>query len=124
MTWHGEGGIVRHGVNSVLEGEADELIRKSLEGVTSMEAKRDILTPWKQKDRLDREVYSSAGVPDESTRKGMYHRAWNSEQQHLNSRDGLARGSRFAGLQRFVDEHSHEGAVGIGAVLGDAGFDQ
>lgn len=116
---HGAGGIIRFGVHKPLEDAATELIRQSLEGVTSMEAKRDILTPWKEKDRRDREVYSSSGVPDAATRSGMYNRAWNPVHTHLNSRDGIARGSRFGTLKEFVDEHQQD----LGGHLGEAGFD-
>lgn len=128
MTDYGNGGIVSHGssgspvvgVHRSLDDAATELIRKSLEGVTSMEAKRDVLTPWKEKDRRDREVLSASGVPDASTRSGMYHRAWNSRDTHLNSRDGIARGSRFGTLKEFVDGHAQEG---LSQHLGEAGFD-
>lgn len=116
-------GIIRFGVHRPLEDAATELIRKSLEGVTSMTEKRDILTPWKEKDRRDREVYSSAGVPDAATRSGMYHRAWNSRDTHLNSRDGIARGSRFGTLKSFVDTHKDGSSDGLGTHLGEAGFD-
>lgn len=80
---------LRHGVHAQLEEAATEMIRKSLEGVTARSEKSDILTPWKEKDRLSREVYTSSGLADGSLRRGMYHRAWNSEAQHLNSRDGM-----------------------------------
>lgn len=107
-------GFVRHGVHKELEAAADELIRESLEGVTSMEAKKDILTPWKEQDRRNREVYSASGVPDAALRKGMYHRAWNSRDTHLNSREGIARGSRTGSLSDFVDNQKSEtGPVGF-----------
>ncbi len=97
----------RYGVHRPLEDEADRLIRESLIGVTSQAEKKDILTPWKEKDRRDREVYTESGVPDSSTRSGMYHRAWNSGMPHLNSRDGTAvRGHRTpSSLSTFVEEH-------------------
>jgi hypothetical protein len=79
---------LRHGVCRELESQADELIRQSLKGVTSREAKSDILTEWKQQDRLDHEVYTAAGVADPAVRQGMFTRAWNSKYPHLNSRDG------------------------------------
>lgn len=79
---------LRHGVHAQLEEAATEMIRKSLQGVTARSEKSDILTPWKEKDRLSREVYTSAGVADGSLRKGMYSRAWNPAAPHLNSRDG------------------------------------
>jgi hypothetical protein len=82
-------GQLHFGVHQQLEDAATELIRKSLEGVTSMSAKSDILTPWKEQDRRRREVYTAEGVPDGALRRGMYHRAWNSTHRHLNSMDGV-----------------------------------
>lgn len=76
------------GVHQQLEEAATELLRRSLEGVTSMSEKSDILTPWKEMDRRRREVYTAEGVPDAALRRGMYHRAWNSHHPHLNSVDG------------------------------------
>jgi hypothetical protein len=83
-------GQIHSGVHQQLEDAATELIRKSLEGVTSMSAKSDILTPWKDQDRKRREVYTGDGVPDGALRRGMYHRAWNSMSPHLNSIEGRA----------------------------------
>jgi hypothetical protein len=84
-------GQLHFGVHQQLEDAATEIIRKSLEGVTSMSAKSDILTPWKEQDRKRREVYTLEGVPDGALRRGMYHRAWNSTYPHLNSADGKVR---------------------------------
>lgn len=81
-------GRMHFGVHPPLEDAATELIRRSLEGVTSMSAKSDILTPWKEMDRRRREVYSESGTPDGALRRGMYHRAWNSWHPHLNGREG------------------------------------
>ena len=102
------GGIIRYGVHAALEDEANRLIRESLAGVTSQAAKKDILTPWKEKDRKDREVYSSDGTPDPSIRSGMYHRSANLTAPHLNSRDGTAvRANRFAtSLHQHVVDHT------------------
>jgi hypothetical protein len=96
----------RFGVHAALEAEANRLIKESMAGVTSQSAKSDILTPWKEKDRRDREVYTDSGVPDASARKGMYHRAYNPASPHLNSRDGIMRGSRtrVQGIQAHVWE--------------------
>lgn len=79
-------GQVRSGLHQQLDDAATELIRKSLEGVTSMSEKSDVLTPWKETDRRRREVYTADGVPDGALRRGMYHRAWNPTRPHLNSR--------------------------------------
>lgn len=118
-------GLVRFGVHRPLDDAATEMIRKSMEGVTSMAEKSDILTPWKEKDRQSREVYSTTGTPDSSTRLGMYNRAWNSRDTHLNSRDGVTRASRTGGINDFVQNHiPGDFATGLGNHLGEAGFDQ
>lgn len=79
------GMIVRTGVHRELEDAASEMIRQSLVGVTRHEDKKDILTPWKQQSRLDREVYSAVGVPDGAMRRGNFNRALNRAHPHLNS---------------------------------------
>jgi len=84
-------GQLHSGVHQQLDDAATELIRQSLEGVTSMSEKSDILTPWKDADRKRREVYSEEGIPDGALRRGMYHRAWNSLYPHLNGADGKVR---------------------------------
>lgn len=97
---------LRFGVHAPLEDEATRLIMASLKGVTSMSAKSDILTPWKEQNRHDREVLVSSGMPDAAIRMGMFHRKWNSHQQHLNSRDGITAGrQRETSLAAFVDEN-------------------
>lgn len=97
---------LRHGIHKALDDEATRLIMQSLKGVTSMSAKSDILTPWKEQDRARREILVSSGMPDRSIRQGMYHRAWNARQQHLNSRDGTATARRGGEtLAAFVEEH-------------------
>lgn len=80
--------VVHCGVHGPLERAADELIFGALRDVTSQSAKSDILTPWKERDRLSREVYSQAGYVDPAIRRGMYHRPANPLAPHLNSRDG------------------------------------
>lgn len=108
-----------------LEAAANELIRKSLEGVTSMAEKSDILTPWKEQDRRSREVYNPSGVADSSLRSGMYHRSWNSRDAHLNSRDGVAtRGSRTgmsSSLENFVEKATGRPAGGRDVWFDDEG---
>lgn len=109
-------GQLHSGVHQQLDDAATELIRKSLEGVTSMSAKSDILTPWKDQDRKRREVYSSEGVPDGALRRGMYHRAWNSTHRHLNSTDGkvpIPVDLRIGGDPRF---HRDSNMVEVGEV--------
>jgi hypothetical protein len=96
----------RYGVHQALEAEANRIIKESMIGITSQSAKSDILTPWKEKDRRDREVYTESGVPDAAVRKGIYHRAYNPASPHLNSRDGVAVGSRTPStLRTFVQVH-------------------
>jgi hypothetical protein len=89
-------GQLHSGVHQPLDDAATELIRQSLEGVTSMSEKSDVLTPWKEMDRRRREVYTVEGAPDGAVRRGMYHRAWNSSAPHLNSVEGRARPSLAA----------------------------
>jgi hypothetical protein len=85
---------IHYGTHKELTAEADRLIRESLKGVTKHSEKKDILTPWKWQERLRREVYVRSGVPDASTRQGIFHRVLNRGRLDLNSRDGLARSSR------------------------------
>lgn len=102
---------LRHGVHAALEEAANELIRDSLKTVKKRADKSDILTPWKEKDRKSREVYTSSGQADGSLRRGMYHRAWNPAHPHLNARDGQLRGRRIPmGLAEFVDQEWPSGA--------------
>lgn len=90
-TVHGHGGRVRYGVNPTLEEAADQIIFDYLRGITSREEKSDVLTPWKEKHRLAKEIYNASGFPDSSIRQGMFGRVLNRARPHLNSRDGLAR---------------------------------
>lgn len=110
-------GMVRFGVCKTLDDAATELIRQSLEGVTSMSAKSDILTPWKEQDRRNREVYSASGIADPAIRKGIYHRTAIPKEEpgsHRNSRDGVTRGSRTGTLADFVDSQHREGESRLG----------
>lgn len=78
---------MRFGVSLRLEDAATKMIGDSLKGVKSHSAKRDILTPWKEQDRRNREVYTGSGVADASLRKGMFRRSANLRYPHLNARD-------------------------------------
>jgi hypothetical protein len=89
--------VVHCGVHGPLERAADEIIFGALKDVTSQSAKSDILTPWKERDRRDREVYSASGYVDPAIRRGMYHRPANPLSPHLNSRDGKARPIKMLG---------------------------
>lgn len=102
---------LRRGVHAALEDEANRLLRESLKGVTKHSEKADLLTPWKEQERYRREVYVTGGVPDSSTRQGMFHRAINTTRPELNSRSGICRPRRGVGssLQTFVDNQSVDG---------------
>jgi hypothetical protein len=98
-------------VNPHLEAAADELLRQDLKGVNSHTAKKDILTPWKEKDRRRREIYSKRGYADASQRQGLYNRAANKTSPHLNGRDGKVTplGRTYQELDLASDEHLGEG---------------
>lgn len=81
-------GQLHYGIHQQLEDAATALIKESLEGVTSMAAKSDILTAWKEQDRKSREVYNQEGAPDGALRRGLFHRAYNPQYRHLNSTNG------------------------------------
>lgn len=97
---------MKFGVDRELEEQANELIRQSLEGVTSHEAKKDILTPWKQADRYRREVYVVSGTPDPAIRKGFFHRVYNRFAPHLASRDGVAPANHSS--KAYYEYHGYE----------------
>lgn len=102
---------MHHGVHAQLEEAATQIIRESLKGVTARSEKSDILTPWKEKDRKSREVYTSSGTPDGTMRRGMFNRAWNPTHPHLNARDGMAPPRRIpTGLAEFMDKEWPTGA--------------
>jgi hypothetical protein len=82
---------LRYGVALHLEAEADRLIKESLKGVTRYSDKDDILTPWKERMRHEREVYNHTGVAEATQRRGSFHKPLNSKYPHLNSTDGAAR---------------------------------
>lgn len=74
----------RSGVYTNLEDLANEMLRRSLIGVTKYKDKADILTPWKEQMRQRREVLTSSGFPDSAIRKGMYKKAANASKPELN----------------------------------------
>jgi hypothetical protein len=84
------GGRSRYGRHSLVEDVADEMIRRSLLGVTRYCDKDDILTPWKIDMRARREILNNTGVADPAVRRGMYYRALNPTKKELNSRLGIA----------------------------------
>lgn len=94
-------GRLRNGVYLPLEEAANEILRKHLAPLPRSQ-KTDVLTEWKERDRKNKEVYSSEGTVDPAIRRGMYHRAWNSDKPHLNARDGYTRPRRVT----MVDDES------------------
>lgn len=100
-----------YGVHAELEAAADEILRQAVAELPRSQ-KMDILTPWKERDRLSREIYTSDGVPDSAVRCGMYNRAWNPRDGHLNSRDGHVRGQRTSELFAYWSEESYRDRAG------------
>ena len=98
-------GMIRYGVCASLEAQADAIIKESLAGVTRHSDKSDILTPWKEMDRRNREVYVESGTPDPTVRRGVFHRNYNPERLDLNSREGLARGGSTRGRTGSLSDH-------------------
>jgi hypothetical protein len=103
---------VKSGIHEQLEAEADALLFGSLKHVTSREEKSDILTPWKDKNRRSREILSRTGHPiDGALRRGMYHRAYNPVQTHLNSYDGT--GSKPIKMSSNWNDENDDGSAYI-----------
>lgn len=101
-----------YGIHKDLEAAADEILRAALADLPRG-MKMDVLTPWKERDRLSREVYTSEGVPDPAIRRGIYGRAWNAGSAHLNSRDGFTQGSRMdEGGSTYFPERSYRDKAG------------
>jgi hypothetical protein len=109
---------MRKGVHPILEAEANRILKEGLAGTTRPGDKGDILTPWKKWDRTHREVFSSTGTVDPSSRSGIFSRAWNPSRPDLNSRpNGLhsrpldstggdyAPGDRGFSLAAFIEEN-------------------
>lgn len=83
---------LRSGTHRGLEDKATELIMRSLEGVTSRDAKSDVLTPWKEKHRARHEFLSRTGTPiDPSVRRGTFSKRYNPDKPNLNSYEGPTR---------------------------------
>jgi len=102
---------MHYGVHVGLEEAADELLRQQVASLPRSQ-KMDLLTPWKERDRLSREVYNSEGVPDPALRRGMFHRAWNPKQTHLNSRDAHGYQPKIDTLNLYVSEHGFQDRAG------------
>lgn len=83
---------VHSGVHPELEAKATAMIMGSLEGVTSRDAKSDILTPWKERHRARHEFLSKTGTPiDPAVRRGTFSKRYNPDKPNLNSYDGPTR---------------------------------
>lgn len=80
---------MRHGVNPLLEAEADAILKQATVGQKAAD-KTDILTPWKADNRRGFEIYPNTGVADPAIRSGIFGRAANTSSPHLNSIDGAA----------------------------------
>lgn len=100
-----------YGIHKELEAAADEMLRQAVAELPRSQ-KMDILTPWKVRDRLSREVYTSDGAPDSAVRSGMYNRAWNPRDGHLNSRDGHVRGARTHEVSAYWSDESYQDRAG------------
>jgi hypothetical protein len=102
---------MHYGVHVGLEEAADELLRQQVAALPRSQ-KMDLLTPWKERDRLSREVYNSEGVPDPALRRGMYHRAWNPKHPHLNSRDAIGHQLKYDNTTQYVPEYGFQDRAG------------
>ena len=100
-----------YGVHAELEAAADEILRQAVAELPRSQ-KMDILTPWKERDRLSREIYTAEGMPDSAVRRGMYNRAWNPRDGHLNSRDGHVRGHRTYEVFAYWSDESYQDRAG------------
>lgn len=102
---------MHYGIHLELEEAANELLRKEVADLPRSQ-KMDLLTPWKERDRLSREVYTSEGIPDGSLRKGMFHRAWNPQHTHLNSRDAIGSQLKLDTSTVYVSEDGYQDRAG------------
>lgn len=104
-------GVLRTGVHQQLEDEADAMLKIDLAKTSSVRDRGDILTPSKEALRRRREVLVASGTPDPSVRRGIYGRALNRVQTHLNSRDGSTTWAKktdsqsTSGLADFMERH-------------------
>lgn len=102
---------IHYGVHAGLEEAANELLRQAVASLPRSE-KMDVLTPWKERDRYSKEVYTSDGVPDAAIRSGMYSRAWNPQSPHLNSRTSSASTRRTEEAAAYFPERSYHDRAG------------
>lgn len=97
---------VHYGIHTRLEEAANEMLRQAVAALPRSE-KMDVLTPWKERDRLSKEVYTADGAPDAAIRSGMYSRAWNPKSPHLNSRSGTASARRTEEMSAYFPDRSY-----------------
>lgn len=102
---------IHYGIHSGLEEAANELLRQAVAPLPRSE-KTDVLTPWKERDRYSKEVYTRDGVPDAAIRSGMYSRAWNPQSPHLNSRPGASSTRRTEEATAYFPEKSYRDRAG------------
>lgn len=76
---------MRYGVAKALEEEANRLLKLGGGYTGGL-----VLTPDQEALRRRKELLVPSGIPDPSTRRGVYSRAANREMPHLNSRDAVA----------------------------------
>lgn len=70
-------GGVRMGTDYELEAQANEILRKSREGVTKLSEKKDYLTEEQLNLRQEREVPNGHGFPEAHIIRGLYRREYN-----------------------------------------------
>ena len=102
---------VHYGIHKDLEAAADEYLRQAVSSLPRSQ-KMDILTPWKERDRLSREVYNVDGIPDSATRSGLFGRAWNPRNANLNSRNSVIPMGRTEEITAYFPEASFSDRAG------------
>lgn len=70
-------GTLRYGVDFELEDRANDILKRSREGVTALSERNHWLTEYQLKERQEREVYTMKGCPEPHIKQGMYRRAHN-----------------------------------------------
>ncbi|ASZ74752.1 hypothetical protein KHO57_gp152 [Mycobacterium phage Phabba] len=68
---------VSSGMNYRLEAQANELLRKSREGVTKLSEKKDYLTEDQLELRWEKEVPNGHGFPEAHLVSGLFKRSYN-----------------------------------------------
>lgn len=105
---------VRYGIHRQLEDRATAMILAALEASPNVrEEKTFVMTPWKEKHRKIHEIQSRSGAPiDPAVRRGIFGRAYNRVQTHLNSYDGPTRPIKMSAEWDPEDEdHGYGGGM-------------